>query len=83
LSFGGRSHHSVYNPSLIANKLTQKIEEDLRMFYSWQCISLVMANYTIDFIIKEDFEMMCLIHLLLHKLGGGPTAKQEPKSSRS
>ena len=53
------------------------------MFYSWQCISLVMANYTIDFIIKEDFEMMCLIHLLLHKLGGGPTAKQEPKSSRS
>ena len=75
-SFGARSHHSVYNPSLIANKLTKEIEEDDRMFYSWQCISLVMANYTVDLIIKEDFEMMCLIHLLVHKLGGGPSARE-------
>jgi hypothetical protein len=36
-----------------------------------------MPNFTVDFIIKNDLEMMCLIHLLLHKLGGGPKDHDE------
>ena len=41
-----------------------------------------MKNYTVDFIIKQDMEMMCLIHLLVHKLGGGPkTLESSSKAS--
>ena len=38
-------------------------------FYAWECMSLVMANRTtVDFVIKDNFQMMCLLHVLQNKL---------------
>lgn len=35
-----------------------------------------MSNYTVDLVIKDDKEMMALIHILIHKTGGGPPSEQ-------
>ena len=52
--------------------MTQMVENDDSMFYSWQCISLVIRNHTVDFVIKDELDMMSFIHVILHCMGGGP-----------
>ena len=36
------------------------------MFYSWECVSLVLENYTVDFVIKDLYHMMYFLHVLQH-----------------
>ena len=36
------------------------------MFYAWECVSLVLENYTIDFVIKDMYNMMYFLHVLQH-----------------
>jgi len=39
------------------------------MFYAWECLSLVLKNRsTIDFVIKDNKDLMCLLHVLVHGL---------------
>ena len=38
------------------------------MFYAWECVSLVTQNYTVDFVIKDMYNMMYFIHVLQHKI---------------
>ena len=40
------------------------------MFYSWQCVSIVFKNKTVDFVIKDELVMMqflACVHPLLFK----------------
>ena len=43
-----------------------KLSHYQEMFYAWECVSLVMANYTIDFVVKDMYDMMYFIHVLQH-----------------
>ena len=48
------------------------------MFYAWECVSLVMANSTtVDLVIKDNFSLMCLLHVLQRKLRHKKTDKAE------
>ena len=39
------------------------------MFYAWECVSIVLNNHTtVDLVIKDMNELMCLLHLIHHKL---------------
>lgn len=39
------------------------------MFYAWDCVSLIMSNNTtVDFVVKDNHNLMCLLHVLQHKL---------------
>ena len=41
--------------------------EDESMFYSWECVSIYRSNRTtLDFVIKDSFELMYLLHFLNH-----------------
>lgn len=33
-------------------------------FYPWQCITLVRSHSTTDFVIKDESDMMALLHVL-------------------
>ena len=46
---------------------SMKLSHYQEMFYAWECVSLVMENYTIDFVIKDLYDMMYLIHVLQHR----------------
>ena len=43
-----------------------KLSEYNDLFYSWECVSLVLENYTVDFVIKDMYQMMYLLHVLQH-----------------
>ena len=36
------------------------------LFYTWECVSLVLENYTVDFVIKDMYHMMYFLHVLQH-----------------
>jgi len=39
------------------------------MFYAWNCVSLLMRNKTtVDFVIRDNYELMSFLHVLQHKL---------------
>ena len=47
------------------------------MFYAWECVSLVMNNNTtVDLVIKDNFHLMCLLHVLKHKICFGKQKKE-------
>ena len=49
-------------------KLTQFIASD-SMFYAWECVSLILSNNTtVDLVIKDRVQLMCLLHVLAHKV---------------
>ena len=40
-----------------------------KMFYAWECISIVLKNRTtIDLVIKDSYQLMCLLHVLHHNI---------------
>ena len=47
------------------------------MFYAWECVSLVIDSYTVDFVIKEPSQMMYLLHVLQHKTMQEPAPGQK------
>ena len=47
------------------------------MFYSWECVSLVLGSYTADFVIKDMREMMYLLHVLQHRTMQEPVPGQK------
>ena len=74
-SSGRQSNHtylSRIDANAVAKSKSKKLEDDDSVFYSWQCVSLVLTNYTVDLVVKDDAEMMCLLHVLTHLTGGGP-----------
>ena len=47
------------------------------MFYAWECVSLVlMNNTTVDLVIKDNFQLMSLLHVLKHKISFGNKKKE-------
>ena len=36
------------------------------LFYSWECVSLILETSTVDFVIKDVYNMMYLLHVLQH-----------------
>ena len=42
------------------------------MFYSWECVSLVLAGYTVDLVVKDTTAMMYLLHVLQHRTMQAP-----------
>ena len=39
------------------------------MFYAWECVSLMMDNFTtVDLVIRDNHSLMCLLHVLFHNV---------------
>ena len=55
------------------------------MFYAWQCVSLVMAlsKTSVDFVIKDDTDLICLLHVLKHGLSEEKNYKCQAKKPTS
>ena len=77
----GNSHNeqqSVFthqSPTKVLQRLkTMKLSEYSDLFYSWECVSLVLENYTVDFVIKDMYHMMYFIHVLQHFTMQAPPA---------
>jgi hypothetical protein len=58
----------VFNVEELKKQLDERFENDDSIFYSWQCVSIVMSNFTIDFVIKDQLEMLVFLHVMIHNL---------------
>lgn len=62
-----QQYESIRSSKLISLKTFNLNEED-NMFYAWQCLSIVRKNgTTLDLTIKDQVDLMCLLHVLRHK----------------
>ena len=61
------SHVTQESKQKALSKLkTMKLSKVDDLFYSWECVSLVLETSTVDFVIKDDYNMMYLLHVLQH-----------------
>lgn len=38
-----------------------------RQFHAWECVSIIRSNRsTLDFVIKDNYDLMCFMHVLTH-----------------
>ena len=53
------------NKQMALRKLkTMKLSKVDDLFYSWECVSLVLDTSTVDFVIKDTQNMLSLLHVL-------------------
>ena len=61
------SHVTRESKAVMLKRLkTMKLSTKDNLFYSWECVSLVLENCTVDFVIKDMYHMMYLLHVLQH-----------------
>lgn len=61
------SHVTRESKAVMLKRLkTMKLSTKDNLFYSWECVSLVLENCTVDFVIKDVYHMMYLLHVLQH-----------------
>ena len=77
-------HHRFQRPydPTIAQKCYEEQEEDNQeyeklsgrkdFFFAWECVSLMGPNSTIDFVIKDQDQLFCLLTVLNHKINKVP-----------
>ena len=47
----------------------QAFSKSDRMFYAWEVVSIVLGNgTTVDFVVKDNYDLMVLLHVLQHKV---------------
>ena len=47
----------------------QAFSKSDRMFYAWEAVSIVLGNgTTVDFVVKDNYDLMVLLHVLQHKV---------------
>ena len=60
----GQTDYNRQKDILKASRLADFVNSDA-MFYAWDCVSIVLSNNTtVDFVIKDSFALMCLLHVL-------------------
>ena len=69
----GNSTKFVDKERIHASK-TMKLSSRSELFYAWECVSLVLENFTIDFVIKDSYHMMYFLHILQHNTMQTPPA---------
>ena len=61
------SHVTKESKTKLFSKMkTMKLSRHDDLFYSWECVSLVLEHSTVDFVIKDMYNMLYLLHVLQH-----------------
>ena len=58
---------SDFHQTDVVEQQTKRLDSRDDMFYSWECVSLVIGSYTVAFVIKDPAHMMYFLHILQHK----------------
>lgn len=57
----------MFDRDAMDRKATRRFGQNQNLFYSWECLSIVRANNTtLDFVVKDPYDLMYLYHCLVH-----------------